>query len=123
MNMKKLPVNVSKVDPFHLESSMAIISLLQFCNLNTLLIIPVLVFNRQFPADLIYVILLPIAIVNIFIINKEKLYDECKTLWKEESEKTRSRNKWLLIVFFVASVFMMFVSIKIVYSPNSLTVI
>ena len=54
--------------------------------------------------------------------NKEKLYDECEAKWKDEPKRARSRNKWLLIVFFVASVIMMFVSIKIVYCPDSLTI-
>ena len=111
-----------KVDPRHLESSMAFVTLLQFSNLNTLLILPVLIFNKQLPSDLLFVILLPLAIVNIFIMNKEKLYDECEAKWKDEPKRARLRNKWLLIVFFVASVIMMFVSIKIVYCPHSLTI-
>ena len=111
-----------KVDPRHLESSMAFVILLQFSNLNTLLILPVLIFNKQLPSDLLFVILLPLSIVNIFITNKEKLYDECEAKWKVEPKRARLRNKWLLIFFFVASAIMMFVSIKIVYCPHSLTI-
>lgn len=112
-----------KVDPRHLVSSMSFVTLLQYSNLNTLLILPVLLFNKQLPSDLLPVIILALTIVNIFVINKGKLYDECEAMWKNESKRARTRNKWLLIVFFVASVIMMFVSVKIVYSSHSLSII
>ena len=110
-----------KVDPTHLSSSMAIVSLLQLSNLNTLLIAPVLIFDKQLSMNVLWIMVVSIAIFNIFILNKEKLYDECEARWKDEPKRARSRNKWLLIVFFVASAIMMFVSAKIVYSPHSLT--
>ena len=110
-----------KVDPTHLSSSMAIVSLLQLSNLNTLLIPPVLIFDKQLSMNVLWIMVVAIAIFNIFILNKEKLYDECEARWKDEPQRARSRNKWLLIAIFVTSAIMMFVSAKIVYSPHSLT--
>lgn len=110
-----------KVDPTHLISSMGIVSLLQISNLNTLLILPVLLFGHQLSANLLWIIVVVIAVFNIFILNKEKLYDDCETRWKDEPPKVRKRNRWLLIAYFVASAVMMAVSFKIVYLPHSLT--
>ena len=110
-----------KVDPPHLISSMGIVSLLQISNLNTLLILPVLLFGHQLSANLLWIIVVVIAVFNIFILNKEKLYDDCETRWKDEPPKARKRNRWLLIAYFVASAVMMAVSFKIVYLPHSLT--
>ena len=64
-----------KVDPTHLISSMGIVSLLQISNLNTLLILPVLLFGHQLSANLLWIIVVAIAVFNVFILNKEKLYD------------------------------------------------
>lgn len=110
-----------KVDPTHLSSSMAVVSLLQLSNLNTLLITPVLIFDKQLSMNVLWIIVVTIAFFNIFILNQKKLYDECEARWKDEPQRAKSLNKWLLIAFFVASAIMMFVSGKIVYSPHSLT--
>ena len=105
-----------KVDPIHLISSMGIVSLLQISNLNTLLILPVLLFGHQ-----LWIIVVAIAVFNVFILNKEKLYDDCEARWKDEPPKARKRNRWLLIAYFVASAVLMAVSFKIVYLPHSMT--
>ena len=110
-----------KVDPTHLTSAMAIVSLLQISNLNTLLILPVLLLGHQLSANLLWIIVVSIAVFNIFILNKEKLYDDCEARWKDEPPKARKRNRWLLIAYFVASAVLMFVSSKIVYLPHSMT--
>ena len=110
-----------KVDPTHLISSMGIVSLLQISNLNTLLILPVLLLGHQLSANLLWIIVVSIAVFNIFILNKEKLYDDCEVRWKNEPPKVRKRNRWLLIAYFVASAVLMVVSFKIVYLPHSLT--
>ena len=110
-----------KVDPTHLISSMGIVSLLQISNLNTLLILPVLLLGHQLSANLLWIIVVVIAVFNVFILNKEKLYDDCETRWKDEPPKARKRNRWLLIAYFVASAVLMVVSSKIVYLPHSLT--
>lgn len=110
-----------KVDPTHLISSMGIVSLLQISNLNTLLILPVLLFGHQLSANLLWIIVVVIAVFNVFILNKEKLYNDCEARWKDESPKARKRNRWLLIAYFVASAVLMAVSFKIVYLPHSMT--
>ena len=79
-----------KVDPTHLISSMGIVSLLQISNLNTLLILPVLLFGHQLSANLLWIIVVAIAVFNVFIL---KLYDDCKTRWKDEPPKARKRNR------------------------------
>ena len=103
-----------KVDPTHLIS-------VQISNLNTLLILPVLLLGHQLSANLLWIIVVAIAVFNIFILNKEKLYDDCEARWKDEPPKARKRNRWLLIAYFVASAVLMFVSSKIVYLPHSMT--
>ena len=110
-----------KVDPTHLISAMGIVSLLQISNLNTLLILPVLLFGHQLSGTLLWIIVVAIAVFNVFILNKEKLYDDCEARWKDEPPKLRKRNRWLLIAYFVASAVLMVVSFKIVYLPHSLT--
>ena len=110
-----------KVDPTHLTSSIAIVSLLQISNLSTLLILPVLLLGHQLSANLLWIIVVAIAVFNVFILNKEKLYDDCEARWKDEPPKVRKRNRWLLIAYFVASAVLMFVSSKIVYLPHSMT--
>ena len=116
------PVHYSlSYDPTHLISSMGIVSLLQISNLNTLLILPVLLLGHQLSANLLWIIVVAIAVFNVFILNKEKLYDDCEARWKDEPPKARKRNRWLLIAYFVASAVLMFVSSKIVYLPHSMT--
>ena len=60
-----------KVDPTHLISAMGIVSLLQISNLSTLLILPVLLLGHQLSANLLWIIVVAIAVFNIFILNKE----------------------------------------------------
>ena len=110
-----------KVDPTHLTSAMAIVSLSQISNLNTLLILPVLLLGHHLSANLLWIIVVAIAIFNVFILNKEKLYDDCEARWKDEPPKARKRNRWLLIAYFVASAVMAFVATKIVFIPHSMT--
>ena len=110
-----------KVDPTHLSSSMAIVSLLQISNLDTLLIPFVLIFDKQLSMNVLWIMIVAIAIFNIFILDSEKLYDECEARWKDEAPKSRKKNKRLLIAYFVASVVLAFVAAKIVYTPHSLT--
>ncbi len=104
------------------SSSISLVSLIQLSNLNTLLIIPVLLLQRQISANVLAVIILIIAIGNFFVLNKKKLYNKCESRWKDEPKRNRTINKWMIILFFVASMVMMFVSTKIVYAPHSLTI-
>lgn len=110
-----------KVDPTHLTSAMAIVSLLQISNLNTLLVLPVALLGQKLSANLLWIIVVAVGVFNIFILNKEKLYDDCEARWKDEPPKARKRNRWLLIAYFVASAVLMVVSFKIVYLPHSMT--
>ena len=98
-------------------TSMGIVSLIQLSNLNTLLIIPVLLQKQQLPAYVFVIILLAILIYNIFILDILGLYNEAKERWKDESPRRRKTNKWLVILLSVVSFVMFFVSIRIVYLP------
>lgn len=98
-------------------TSMGTVSLIQLSNLNTLLIIPVLLLKQQLPAYVFVIILLAILIYNIFILDILGLYNEAKERWKGESPRRRKTNKWLVILLSVVSFVMFFVSIRIVYLP------
>lgn len=102
-------------------SSIAIVSLIQISNVNTLLIIPVLLLQKQLSADLLACIVFAIAICNVFFVNKKRLYSECNDRWKDETKVSKTRNKRAVIIFIIISVVMMLVSFKIVYAPHSLT--
>ena len=104
-----------------LASSMALVSLIQISNINTLLILPVILMQKKIPADFLVAIVFTIGIINIFVLNKERLYRKAESWWKDEPARKRTINRWMVIIFFVASVIMMFVSAKIVYMPHSMT--
>lgn len=103
-------------------SSISMVSLIQLSNLNTLLIVPVVLQQKQFSANILAAIIFALVIGNFFFLNKKRLYDKCEAQWKNESKRNRIINKWLVVVFFIASMVMMFVSMKIVYLPHSLTI-
>lgn len=103
-------------------SSIAIVSLVQLSNVNTLLIIPVLLLHKQISANILICIAVTIVVGNIFILNTRRLYDKCETRWKDEPKYVSTRNKWVVIAFFVFSMIMLLVSGKIVYTPHSLTI-
>lgn len=103
-------------------SSIAIVSLVQLSNVNTLLIIPVLLLHKQISANILICIAVTIVVGNIFILNTRRLYDKCETRWKDEPKYVSTRNKWVVIALFVFSMIMLLVSGKIVYTPHSLTI-
>ena len=74
---------MQKVDPTHLVKSMGFVSLLQFSNLNTLLILPVVIFGKPLSDNFIIVMMVAIVVINLFILNLEKLYDECEARWNK----------------------------------------
>jgi hypothetical protein len=49
---------------------MGIVSLLQISTLNTLLILPVLLLGHQLSANLLWIIVVAIAVFNVFILNR-----------------------------------------------------
>ena len=104
-----------------LASSMALVSLIQISNINTILILPVILMQKKISADFLVAIVFIIGIINIFVLNKERLYRKAESRWKDEPEKKRMLNRWMVIIFFVVSVIMMFISAKIVYIPHSMT--
>lgn len=104
-----------------LASSMALVSLIQISNINTLLILPVILMQKKISADFLVAIVFIIGVINIFVLNKERLYRKAESRWKDEPAKKRIINRWMVIIFFVASVIMMFISAKIVYLPHSMT--
>lgn len=104
-----------------LASSMALVSLIQISNINTLLILPVILMQKKISADFLVAIVFIIGVINIFVLNKERLYRKAESRWKNEPAKKRIINRWMVIIFFVASVIMMFISAKIVYLPHSMT--
>ena len=104
-----------------LASSMALVSLIQISNINTLLILPVILMQKKISADFLVAIVFIIGVINIFVLNKERLYRKAESRWKDEPAKKRIINRWMVIIFFVASVIMMFISAKIVYLPHSMS--
>ena len=103
-------------------SSIAIVSLVQLSNVNTLLMIPVMLLHKQISQNILVCIAIAIAIGNFFILNTRRLYDECKTRWGNEPKEISIRNKWMSIIFLVLSMVMLLVSGNIVYIPHSLTI-
>ncbi|MBP5535692.1 MAG: hypothetical protein J6X62_02760 [Bacteroidales bacterium] len=103
-------------------SSMAVVTLIQWANLNTLLIIPALALKRQMPDYVGIIILAALAIYNMFVLNIYRLYAEGEERWKDEPPRSRKTRKWLVILFSVASLVMMIVAIRIVYAPHTLSI-
>ena len=103
-------------------SSIALISLVQLSNVNTLLIVPVLILRKQLSQNILFCIALAIVIGNFFILNARRLYDKCVIRWKDEPKKSSMRNKRAAIIFIVLSMVMLLVSGKIVYNPHSLSI-
>lgn len=104
------------------SSSIAIVSLVQLSNVNTLLIIPVLLMHKQLSQNILVYIAVAILVFNMFILNKKRLYDQCETRWNDDPKKVSDKKKWLVIIFFVFSMVMVLVAGKIVYIPHSMTV-
>lgn len=103
-------------------SSAAMVSLVQLSNVNTLLMIPVMLLHRQFSQNILVCIAVAIVVGNVFVLNARRLFEKCETRWKDEPKAVGAKRKWLVVVFFVLSMAMLFVSGKIVYIPHSLTV-
>ena len=94
-------------------SSLGYVSLLQFANVITLLIVPAVLLHIHFPSVLIIGIVLLICIINFFIIKGEQLYVKCEARWKVESKVAKTRNKWIIIIFSIISMALMFISLSI----------
>jgi len=77
--------------------------------------------QKKISADFLVAIVFIIGVINIFVLNKERLYRKAESRWKNEPAKKKIINRWMVIIFFVASVIMMFISAKIVYLPHSMT--
>ena len=105
-----------------LTSSMTLVSMIQISNISTLLIIPVVLMQKQISANFLAAIVLSVGITNFIFVNDARQYHDAENRWKDESQRKKMINKWLVIVFFVASMVMFFVSIDIVYLPHSLTI-
>lgn len=103
-------------------SSISIVSLIQLSNVNTLLMVPVLLHHKQIPQNILVCIATAIFVGNIFILNTRRLYEKCEIRWKNEPELISTKKKWLMTIFFVLSIVMMFVSGRIVYTPHSITI-
>ena len=105
-----------------LTSSMALVSLIQISNISTVLIMPVMLLQTQISANILGIIIVAVCVVNFFFVNDFRLYNKAEARWKDEPQQRKTINKWLVIIFFLASIIMMFISMKIVYAPNSLTI-
>ena len=103
-------------------SSMAMVSLIQLSNINTLLMIPVMLLHKQISQNILVCIAVAIVVINIFMLNARRMFDKCETRWKDESKEVSAKRKWLAITFFVLSLVMLFVSGKFVYTPHSITI-
>ena len=105
-----------------LSSSMTLVSIIQISNISTFLIIPVVLMQKQISANILAAIVVSVCIINFFFVNDARQYRDAEDRWKDESRRKKMINKWLVVVFFIASMVMMFVSMKIVYLPHSLTI-
>lgn len=103
-------------------SSMAMVSLIQLSNINTLLMIPVMLLHKQISQNILVCIAVAIVVINIFMLNARRMFDKCEARWKDESKEVSAKRKWLAITFFVLSLVMLFVSGKFVYTPHSITI-
>ena len=97
--------------------------MLQVAHAHILLLILPIIFDIQIPANTIVVLVLFFFLLNAFFVNNEKRYTKAKKKWDKEPLKVRKRRKWLVILFMLASFVMMFISMKYVYKPDSLTII
>ena len=93
--------------------SLGYVSLLQYANVITLLMVLAKLIHIHFPSWLLIGLPLVIFIVNDSIYDNEQLYDKCEARWKDESEKVKTINKWMVVVFSIISWVLMFVSINI----------
>ena len=82
-----------------LASSMALVSLIQISNINTLLILPVILMQKKISADFLVAIVFIIGVINIFVLNKERLYRKAESRWNDEPAKKRIINRWMVIIF------------------------
>ena len=67
-------------------SSIAIVSLVQLSNVNTLLMIPVMLLQKQISENVLVCLAVAIVVGNGFILNTRRLYDKCETRWKDEPQ-------------------------------------
>ena len=102
-------------------SSISIVSLVQLSNVNTLLMIPLMLLHEKISLNILFFITLPIFVGNTFILNTRRLYEKCEARWKDEPKRVSVRRKWLAIIFFIFSMVMLAVSGKVAYIPHSLT--
>ena len=93
--------------------SLGYVSLLQYANIITLLMLLAKLMHLHFPSWLLIVLPLVILIINYSIYDSEQLYNKCEVQWKDESEKAKTINKWMVVVFSIISWVLMFVSIKL----------
>ena len=93
--------------------SLGYVSLLQYANVITLLMVLEKLMHIHFPSWILIVLPLFFFIVNNSIYDSEQLYKKCETRWKDESEKAKTLNKWMVVVFSIISWVLMFVSINI----------
>ena len=103
-------------------SSMSMVSLIQISNINTILIIPVTLLQKQLSANILAAIIFVVGIINLFFLNDAQLYSDAETRWKDEPQRKKTIHKWLVLVFCVVSMVLFFVSINLVYAPHSLTI-
>lgn len=98
-----------------LGSAAAIVSLIQFSNLNAILIIPFKIINLFLSESFIQVIFGIIIVYNIFISNLQNKYVIAKEIWGYESVKQRKIRGVCLIFFMIISIALLCVAYKTIY--------
>ena len=97
------------------QSAAAIVSLIQFSNLNAILIIPLKIMNLFLSESFIQIIFGIIIVYNIFISNLQKKYAIAKENWGYETVKQRRLRGVFLIFYMIISITLLVVAYNTIY--------
>ena len=105
-------------DPTHeneLVVAATIVSMIQFSNLNAILILPVKLMGLYLTEYFIIVILAFLSVYNLFICNLQHKYIMAEEKWKKELSKKRRMRGVFLIFFMIISIVLLVVAYNTIY--------
>ena len=105
-------------DPTHdneLVVAATIVSMIQFSNLNAILILPVKLMGLYLTEYFIIVILAFLSVYNLFICNLQHKYIMAEEKWKKELSKKRRMRGVFLIFFIIISIVLLVVAYNTIY--------
>ncbi|MBR4198645.1 MAG: hypothetical protein IKQ94_07735 [Bacteroidales bacterium] len=105
-------------DPTHeneLVVAATIVSMIQFSNLNAILILPVKFWGLFLTDYFIIVILAFLSVYNLFICNLQHKYIMAEEKWKKELSKKRRMRGVFLIFFMIISIVLLVVAYNTIY--------